>query len=97
MIGWVGGSYVADGRLAARKAGQARSRSVRADILEGLRWLAKQRLLRTMAILIGLLNVTLTGAMALLVLLARERLRAGSVGYGLLSPARRLARSLVQP
>jgi MFS family permease len=37
-----------------------------------------------MAVLIGLLNVTLTGALAVLVLLARERLHLGSVGYGLL-------------
>lgn len=85
LIGWVGGSYFADGRLRADdSAGRAPSRSVRADLTDGLRWLAKQRLLRTMAVLIGLLNVTLTGAMALLVLLARERLGVGSVGYGLL-------------
>ena len=38
------------------------------------RWLARQRLLRTMAVLIGLLNLTLTAATAVLVLLARERL-----------------------
>jgi len=37
-----------------------------------------------MAVLIGLLNVTLTGALAVLVLLARDRLHLGSVGYGLL-------------
>jgi hypothetical protein len=37
-----------------------------------------------MAVLIGLLNLTLTGALAVLVLLARERLHLGSVGYGLL-------------
>jgi predicted MFS family arabinose efflux permease len=40
-----------------------------------------------MAILIGLLNVTLTAATAVLVLLARERLGLGSVGYGLLFTA----------
>jgi MFS family permease len=59
-------------------------RSVRREVLDGLRWLAGQRLLRTMALLIGLLNVTLTAAVAILVLLARERLGLGSVGYGLL-------------
>ena len=59
-------------------------RSVRADVAEGFRFLAGQRLLRTMAVLIGLLNVTLTGALAVLVLLARDRLELGSVGYGLL-------------
>ena len=59
-------------------------RSVRREVLDGLRWLVHQRLLRTMALLIGLLNVTLTAALAVLVLLARERLGLGAVGYGLL-------------
>jgi len=70
---------------AAGAAGAVRGlRSVRADIAEGFGWLMGQRLLRTMSILIGLLNVTLTAATAVLVLLARERLGLGSVGYGLL-------------
>jgi predicted MFS family arabinose efflux permease len=43
-----------------------------------------QRLLRTMAVLIGLLNVTLFAALGIFVLLAKERLHLGSVGYGLL-------------
>ncbi|MFI5837686.1 MFS transporter [Micromonospora sp. NPDC051300] len=59
-------------------------RSARAEIAEGFRWLLSQRLLRTMAALIGLLNVTLTAAIAVLVLLATERLGLGSVGYGAL-------------
>ncbi|MDQ2816526.1 MAG: MFS transporter [Actinomycetota bacterium] len=62
-------------------------RSVRAEIAEGFSWLMGQRLLRTMSVLIGLLNVTLTAATAVLVLLARERLGLGSVGYGLLFTA----------
>ena len=41
-------------------------------------------MLRTMAILIGLLNVTLTATTSVLVLLARERLHLGAVGYGAL-------------
>jgi predicted MFS family arabinose efflux permease len=59
-------------------------RSVWTDAAEGFRFLIRQRLLRTMAVLIGLLNVTLTGALAVLVLLAKDRLHLGSVGYGLL-------------
>jgi len=59
-------------------------RSVRSDVAEGLRWLLRHRLLRTMALLIGLLNVTLIAAISVLVLLAKERLHLGSVGYGLL-------------
>jgi MFS family permease len=68
-------------------AGGAGWRSVRAELAGGLRWLVRQRLLRTMALLIGLLNVTLTAALAVLVLLTRQRLHVGSVGYGLLLTA----------
>ena len=53
-------------------------------MVAGLRWLMSQKLLRTMAILIGLLNVTLTAALSVLVLLAKDRLHVGSVGYGAL-------------
>ena len=93
LIGLVAGTYRSSPRPApatssrseAGEAGAVRGlRSVRAEIAEGFRWLMGQRLLRTMAILIGLLNVTLTAATAVLVLLARERLGLGSVGYGLL-------------
>jgi len=82
LIAAVAGRYRAEPRESTSE-GETRS-SVRADISEGLRWLMRQRVLRTMAVLIGLLNVTLTAALAVLVLLARERLHLGSVGYGAL-------------
>lgn len=75
------------GSFRAAPAATDAVRSVRREVLDGLRWLAHQRLLRTMALLIGLLNVTLTAALAVLVLLARQRLGLGSVGYGLLFTA----------
>jgi MFS family permease len=98
LIGLVGGGYRAgravddravdgsavDGR-AVDGAGGVAARSVRREIVEGFRWLAGQRLLRTMAVLIGLLNVTLTAATAVLVLVATQRLHLGPVGYGLLT------------
>ncbi|MEU3454555.1 MFS transporter [Micromonospora sp. NPDC006766] len=77
LVGLVAGTY----RGSPEPGGR---RSVRAEVAEGFRWLLSQRLLRTMALLIGLLNVTLTAALAVLVLLATERLGLGSVGYGLL-------------
>jgi MFS family permease len=81
LIGLVAGVY----RPSPDHPGEPRApRSVRAEVAEGFRWLARQRLLRTMAVLIGLLNLTLTAAIAILVLLATERLHLGSVGYGLL-------------
>ncbi|HLL69629.1 MAG TPA: MFS transporter [Micromonosporaceae bacterium] len=61
--------------------------SLRSEIGVGVRWLLAHRLLRTLAVLIGLLNVTLTGALAILVLVATQRLGLGSVGYGLLFTA----------
>jgi MFS family permease len=88
LISLVAGTYRSPpGQAPAKDSSEAPialGRSVRAEIAEGFRWLMGQRLLRTMAILIGLLNVTLTAATAVLVLLARERLGLGSVGYGLL-------------
>jgi MFS family permease len=79
LVAGIAGTYRGDGGDAPRSA-----RSVRAEIVEGFRWLAHQRVLRTMAVLIGLLNVTLIAATAVLVLLAKQRLHLGSVGYGAL-------------
>lgn len=79
LVGLVGGSY-----RVTRPDTAGRRLKVRAEVTEGLRWLLKQRMLRTMAILIGLLNITLAAATAVLVLLAKERLHVGSVGYGAL-------------
>ncbi|MEH0845407.1 MFS transporter [Micromonospora sp. CPCC 205711] len=79
LVALVAGSY-RDGDGTDRPA----RRSMRAEITEGFRFLVGQRLLRTMAVLIGLLNLTLTAALAVLVLLARDRLHLDQVGYGLL-------------
>jgi MFS family permease len=89
LIGLVAGAYRSSPRAGASADGgePPRPRSLRAEIVEGFRWLAHQRLLRTMAVLIGLLNVTLTAATAVLVLLAKDRLHLGSVGYGMLFTA----------
>ncbi|MFI9644181.1 MFS transporter [Micromonospora sp. NPDC051925] len=79
LVALIAGSYRGGG-----DTGRAAARSMRAEIAAGFRFLLGQRLLRTMAVLIGLLNLTLTAAMAVLVLLATERLGLDSVGYGLL-------------
>jgi MFS family permease len=81
LVGLVGGTYRA---TRPGRAGGGGGAGVRAEVAEGLRWLLRQRMLRTMAILIGLLNITLAAATAVLVLLAKERLHVGSVGYGAL-------------
>jgi MFS family permease len=80
LVGLVAGTYRAASRAeSVRTAGR-----VRGELAEGFRWLMGQRVLRTMTVLIGLLNLTLTAANALLVLLVKERLHLGPVGYGTL-------------
>src|SRR5215211_4680805 len=57
---------------------------MRAEISEGLRWLWRNRLLRTLAVSLGIMNLTSTAAISIFVLFAQERLGLGSVGYGVL-------------
>jgi len=93
LFALIAGSYRPSGRevAAAELVGAAPGQrlpvpagSAWTELVAGFRWLVHQPLVRTMAILIGLLNVTLTAALAVLVLLAKQRLHLGSVGYGLL-------------
>ena len=60
---------------------------VRREIAEGLRWLWGNAAVRTLAITIVTFNVTFGAAWSVLVLYAIERLRAGEVGFGLLTTA----------
>jgi MFS family permease len=83
LVGLVGGTYRATRPDVPASPDVADWRTVVwTEVADGLRWLLRQRMLRTMAILIAMLNVTLAAATAVLVLLARERLHVGSVGYG---------------
>jgi MFS family permease len=84
LVGLMAGTYRASRPPGDAGGGPNRAGAVWAELAEGFRWLARQRVLRTMTILIGLLNLTLTAATAVLVLLVRERLHLGAVGYGAL-------------
>ena len=64
-------------------AGQARQ-PIRAQIAEGLRWLSRHRLLRVVAVLLGVFNFANQMGQAVLVLLATQTLHVGTRGYGLL-------------
>ncbi|HEX5630710.1 MAG TPA: MFS transporter, partial [Acidimicrobiia bacterium] len=70
------------------RAGAAGERkSVRHDIVEGLRWLWGHRVIRSFAIGAAVLNVTFTAAASLLVLFAQDDLGIGDSGFGLLLAA----------
>ena len=61
--------------------------TLRAEVAEGLRWLARHRVLRAMAVLAAGVNLLSVAHGAILVLFAQERLGLGSVGFGLLLTA----------
>jgi predicted MFS family arabinose efflux permease len=66
-------------------APQPRPRStVGADIVVGIRWLWRHRVLRTLAVSMGFGNVVFGAAFAVFVLYSGQRLGLSGVGYGLL-------------
>jgi len=60
---------------------------LRREIAEGIRWLAGHRFLRTLAVTLGVMNLTMAATMAVLVLVAYERLGLTSFQYGLFNIA----------
>jgi MFS family permease len=84
-------SFAGSAALVATLPRTPRSREkhppVRAQIAEGLRWLARHRLLRTVAVLLGVFNFANQMGQAVLVLLATETLHVGTRGYGFLLAA----------
>ncbi|WP_275408954.1 MFS transporter [Paractinoplanes brasiliensis] len=57
---------------------------LRAEIAEGVRWLSRHRLLRTLALTMAIGNLVFCAAFAVFVLYAAQRLGLGEVGYGTL-------------
>lgn len=68
----------------AREAPSPPRETIRAEIAEGVRWLARHRLLRCVAALLGAANFANQMGQATLVLLAIQVLHTGTTGYGLL-------------
>jgi MFS family permease len=85
LIATLAGSYRPRATAARDPAGERRT--LRADIAEGIRWLRGHRLLRTLAVLLGLANGASAMANATFVLLAIEELGASEQTFGLLLAA----------
>src|SRR5919197_248914 len=58
--------------------------TLRGEVVEGLRWLLGHRLLRALAVMVGVTNLMAGAWLAILVLFAREQLHVPAAGYGLL-------------
>lgn len=65
----------------------AKRPKIRTQIAEGLRWLAGHRLLRVVAVLLGIYNFANQMGQGVLVLLATQTLHVSARGYGLLLAA----------
>ncbi|HYN18658.1 MAG TPA: MFS transporter [Actinomycetes bacterium] len=61
-----------------------RRTTLRAEIAEGLRWLAAHRVLRATAVMVAVVNLLAAGGGAVTVLFAQEELGLDSLGFGLL-------------
>jgi predicted MFS family arabinose efflux permease len=80
-------TYREDTAAAAGPGPASAPASLRADIAEGLRWLAHNPPMRTLALTIFAFNVTYGAAWSVLVLYADERLGMSAVGFGLMTSA----------
>jgi predicted MFS family arabinose efflux permease len=82
LIATLAGSYRTEAAAARAEAGERRT--LRADIGEGIRWLRRHRLLRTLALLLCVANFAGAIATATLVLFATEELESSDTAFGLL-------------
>lgn len=78
------GSAGAPGSVPAGTGARAMVAGIRYDIGDGLRWLWGHRVLRSLALVLGAINLLAEGALAVMVLYAQDILGLGDVGYGFL-------------
>jgi MFS family permease len=84
MPGRSRGDAVSPGAVSPSAAPAGAGGGMRARIAEGLRWLFRHRLLRTLAVILGVMGFCNQMGQAVLVLLATQTLHVGTRGYGLL-------------
>lgn len=72
------------GKFKAERPEGAPATTLWTEIREGLQWLWRSRLLRTLAVSLGIMNLTMTATISIFVLFAQELLGLGPVGYGVL-------------
>jgi predicted MFS family arabinose efflux permease len=87
LIATVRGNFRAAAAIATADGAPTERRSIWADISEGVRWLRSHRLLRTLALLLGTMNMCANMAFATFVLFAQEILGLDERGYGVLLAA----------
>lgn len=72
-------------RLKRAESTDRRTRTLRTDMAEGMRYLARNSLFRSLALTAAVVNLAFMAGDGILVLYAKDRLGLGSVGFGLLT------------
>ena len=72
------------GRFKVETPRRVRLEHLPSEVAEGLRWLWRQQLLRTLSLVLGLLDHTLVAQNSVVVLFVQERLGLDAAGYGVL-------------
>ena len=72
------------GRFKVENASRVRLEHLPSEVAEGLRWLWRQQLLRTLSLVLGLLDHTLVAQNSVMVLFVQDRLGLDAAGYGIL-------------
>ncbi len=63
------------------------TRRVHHDLIDGIRWVARHRAVRTLIVTIFVFNITFGAAWSVLVLYAKEQLGLNEIGFGLITTA----------
>lgn len=77
-------ALVLRGNFGGGRASGTPKKAVLVEIGEGIRWLGGHRLLRTLAIVLAVMNITYSSMESVLVLFAQQVLHLGNIEYGLL-------------
>jgi MFS family permease len=72
------------GRFKVEHARRVQLKHLPSEVAEGLRWLWRHQLLRTLSLVLGLLDHTLVAQNSIMVLFVHERLGLDAAGYGVL-------------
>ncbi|GGQ83190.1 MFS transporter [Couchioplanes azureus] len=80
----IAAALIAGIRVVPPAAEVASRSSLRAEVVEGVRWLWRHRLVRTLALSMGIGNIAYCAAFAVFVLYCRQRLGLSDLGYGFL-------------
>ncbi len=87
LVAGISGSFRARSLIGPESDPSKSPTTIRSEISEGIMWLRGNKVLRTLALLLGLMNLWFMAGFSVLVLFAEDILGLDEVGFGLLATA----------